>query len=80
MQNLTNPGSTCLPVAVWYLHTEDGAPIGQIYRKASEAVPSVGAPRRVGVAGWGTVEVVSFEELTATCAMRRFRVVVRVLG
>lgn len=75
----TLTGSTCLPVAVWYLHSEDGAPIGQKYRRASEAVPSVGA-RVDDVAGWGTVVVVSFEELAATCAMRRYRVVVRVLG
>jgi hypothetical protein len=53
--------------------------MGQKYRRASEADPLVGA-RIDDVAGWGTVEVVSFEEMAATCAMRRFRVVVRVLG
>ncbi len=52
--------------------------MGQIYRGESEGVPEVGK-RIADGAEWGQAEVVGFDELTATCAMRRFRVVIRVV-
>ena len=61
---------TCLPTTTWYLFSEEDEPLGQIYRAG---VPEVGAQIEGG-------QVVSFTELHATCAMRRFRVVVRILS
>ena len=75
---MTQEQNTCLPVAVWFLHAESGDPLGQIYRRDEEAVPYVG----LVITGAGTfarAEVVQYTELRATCAMRRFRVVVREL-
>ena len=74
---MTQQSGTCLPVATWFLFSELGVSLGQIYRGEDEAVPTVGEEvsdregRAVG-------EVVEFTELTATCSMRRFRVVIRV--
>ena len=61
---------TCLPTTVWYLFDEDDKPLGQIYRPG---FPEEGLRFEKG-------EVVSFTELRATCAMRRFRVIVRTLS
>ena len=52
--------------------------MGQLYRSEDLAVPVVGG-RITDGDRWAHAEVVDFEELVATCAMRRFRVVVRVL-
>ena len=68
----TPDGEPCLPTTLWFLASEAGKPMGQTY----------GPPPRMGhrmerpdeVRGW---TVASFEELRPTCAMRRFRVVVR---
>ena len=62
---------------VWFLFGEDDEPMGRMYRVEGEAVPVVGA-RIADGAGWKTAEVVGFAELPSACAMRRFRVVVRV--
>ena len=59
---------TCLPITVWFLHDENGAPLGQVYRRQ---IPEVGVRIEAG-------EVTVFEELRPTCAMRRFRVTLRV--
>ena len=67
---------TCLPVVIWFLVSEQGEPMGQVYRSGEDRVPSAGV--RVEHAG-KRLEVVEFSELQATCAMRRFRVGVRVL-
>ncbi len=67
------------PTAIWYLYSEKQEPLGQIYRRGEEAVPVVGAQVTDG-ARWKRVEVVSFEELRATCMMRRFSVVVRIIN
>ncbi len=61
-------GATCLPTTAWFLSDEDGNPLGQIYRRG---LPEIGARIEAG-------EVVAFEELRPTCAMRRFRVVIEV--
>jgi hypothetical protein len=67
---------TCLPTTVWYLVSENGEPLGQIYRRG---VPEADAVVQ-GLEHFQTAQVVSFTELRATCAMRRFTVVVRVLS
>ena len=67
---------TCLPTAQRYLYSEDDEPLGSLYRNA---IPVVGAtiddsPNSV------PDQIVSVNELRATCAMRRFRLVVLSLG
>ena len=64
-------------MAVWFLYSEGDQPLGQVYRGKEAAIPTVGGLISNG-ARWKSAEVVSFEELAATCAMKRFRVVVRV--
>jgi hypothetical protein len=73
MSESSNPPDTCLPTTTWFLYSEDDQPMGSIYRKA---LPEAGAQidEREGFAA---AQVVSFTELRATCAMRRFKVVVR---
>ena len=64
--------------AVWFLVSEEGAPLGQIYCTDGRIEPSIGETlenRRM----WKRAEVLSFEELRASCGMRRFRIVVRVI-
>ena len=67
---------TCLPTTTWYLVSDEDKPLGQIHRRG---VPEIGAQILDG-RRFETARVVSFTELRATCAMRRFRVVVRVLS
>ena len=57
--------------ATWFLKSEDGKPLGQLYRDPGDPPPTEGAP----VDGIG--EVVRFTELGASCGMRRFEVIVR---
>ena len=73
---MTHPGTR--PAAVWFLYSEDDLPLGQVYRSQGDAVPTIGSQIADGER-WNAAEVVSFEELATTCAMRRFRVVLRVL-
>ena len=65
-------------MTLWFFYSEGGEPLGQVYRSGEGAVPSVGS-RLDNVARWKSAEVVEFSELRATCSMRRFRVVVRVI-
>ncbi|MCH7841496.1 MAG: hypothetical protein J4N75_12810 [Chloroflexi bacterium] len=67
---------TCLPTTIWFLYSEEDAPMGSIYRKN---LPEVGAQVEERE-GFADAQVVSFTELRATCAMRRFKVVVRPLS
>ena len=67
---------TCVPTTTWYLFSEDGEPLGQIYRRG---VPEVDVVIQ-GREQFQAAQVLSFSELRTTCAMRRFRVVVRVLS
>ena len=67
---------TCLPTTTWFLYSEEDAPMGSIYRKN---LPEVGAQVEERE-GFADAQVVSFTELRATCAMRRFKVVVRPLS
>ena len=64
--------------AAWFLVSEDGAPLGQIYCTDGRIEPSVGEILENGRT-WKRAEVLSFEELRASCGMRRFRIVVRVI-
>ena len=73
---MTGEPTTCLPTTAWFLFDEDGQALGQVYRPEA---PQVGV-RIEGGARFEAAEVVEFTELQATCAMRRFRVDVRVLA
>jgi len=64
--------------ASWFVKSEGGEPLGQIYRGEEAAVPSPGSILTTE-AKWRSAEVVSFRELGPTCSIRRFAVVVRVL-
>ena len=76
--NITEREGPCLPVAVWFLFSEDDEPRGQVYRGNEDAIPTLGT-RLTDGKKWKIAEVVRFEELRASCGMRRFRVVVRVV-
>ena len=64
--------------ASWFVKSEGGEPLGQIYRGKEAAVPSPGSVL-TAEAKWHSAEVVSFRELGPTCSIQRFAVVVRVL-
>ena len=54
--------------------------MGRVYRQTEdEAVPTA-SEQVANVPGRGPLEVVSFEELSSACILRRFRVVVREAG
>ena len=68
------------PAAAWFLYSEGGEPMGRVYRQTEdEAVPTA-SEQVANVPGRGPLEVVSFEELSSACILRRFRVVVREAG
>ena len=64
--------------AAWFLVSEDGGPLGQIYCRDGRIEPTVGETLENGQK-WTRAEVLSFEELRASCGMRRFKIVVRVI-
>lgn len=64
--------------AVWFLYSEANEPLGQLYRGEAEAVPGVGDSIADAGGRWQTAEIVDVKELGPTCAMRRFRVVIRI--
>lgn len=77
MGGMSEQDETCLPTTTWFLYSEaEEEPLGRVYRKG---VPDVGdeIEEREGIPA---AQVVSFTELRATCAMRRFKVVVRPLS
>ena len=76
---MTSQPENCLPVATWFLYTEADEPLGRVYRSGDEMLPSSGVLLE-NSERWGRAEVVSYEELRPTCAMRRFKVVVRILS
>ena len=73
---MTTETPSCLPTTAWFLFDEDGQALGQVYWPAA---PRVGV-RIEGGGRFEAAEVAKFTELPATCAMRRFRVVVRILA
>lgn len=58
---------------MWFLYSEDDVALGSIYRSGH---PEIGAKIENGPE-FKSAQVVSFTELRATCANRRFKVVVR---
>ena len=71
---LSNTSETCLPTTAWFLYSEVGyESLGRVYRRDE---PEVGGQIEAGQ-GNQTAEIISFEELRATCAMRRFKVILR---
>ena len=65
----------CLPTTRWFMASESGKPLGQTHGPEPSAGGIVAGPGEL--AGW---VIVSVTELRATCAVRRFRVVVRPPG
>ena len=63
--------------AVWFLYSEANEPMGRLYRREGEGEPVVGAAIADGEQ-WEGAEIVEAKELTPTCLMRRFRVVIRI--
>ncbi len=61
--------------AVWFMYGENGKPLGRLYAGEDAAPPVVGAP--IPGDGWQDAEVADVRELAPTCAMRRFRVTLR---
>ena len=68
--------ATCLPTTTWFLYAEDDVPLGRVYRSGEPQI----AARIENGPGFASAQVVSFTELRATCAMRRFKVIVKVLS
>lgn len=75
---MTEHQANVTPTAVWFLISQEGQPLGQVYRGKEEALPLAGVRLTNGPA-WKRIEVVESRELASTCGLRRFRVVVRVL-
>ncbi len=73
MNDSNNPPETCLPTTTWFLYSEEDVPLGSVYRKS---VPEVGDDIEERE-DFEAATVLSFTELRATCAMRRFKVVVQ---
>ena len=67
-----------MTAAAWYLFAEDGQPLGQMIQEGESPFPVIGQ-RLTDGKDWRVAEVVGFEDLAHICAMRRFRVVIRVL-
>ena len=68
---------TCLPTTTWFLYSEaEEEPLGRIYWKG---ILEAGMQRGEGQ-GNQAGEMVSFEELRATCTMRRFKVILHLLS
>ncbi len=76
MSDSNNPPETCLPTTTWFLYTEEDVPVGSVYRKS---LPEIGDSIEERE-DFEAAKVVSFTELRATCAMRRFKVVVQPLA
>ena len=76
---MTSQPDNCLPATTWFLYTEADEPLGRVYRSGDEMLPRPGE-RLEDAERWGMAEVIAFEELRPTCAMRRFKVVVRILS
>ena len=64
---------------MWFLSSEDGEPLGQVYRGADDAVPVLGETL-TGGRSWESATVLGSEELATACSIRRFKVTVRVVS
>ncbi len=76
---MTSQPDNCLPVAVWFLYTEADEPLGRVYRSGDDMLPGSDVLLE-DAERWGKAKVIAYEELRPTCAMRRFKVVVRFLS
>ena len=65
--------------AVWFVYSEQNKPLGRLYVSEGADPPSAGAPIADGD-GWQDAEIAAVRELAPTCAMRRWRVTVRMKG
>lgn len=65
--------------AVWFVYSEQNKPLGRVYVSEDVDAPMAGA-RIADGEGWQDAEIAAARELAPTCAMRRWRVVVRVGG
>ena len=70
---------TAAVAAVWFVYSEEGKPLGRVYVGEDAGAPVAGA-RLADGEGWRDAEIASVRELAPTCAMRRWRVVVRGRG
>ncbi len=64
--------------AAWFLYSEFSETMGQLYRSGESATPKVGE-RITGGMKWEEAEVIAFRELTSTCAVRRYQVIIRII-
>ena len=60
---------------VWFVYSEQGEPLGRLYREEGAPDPEVGARMPDGD-GWRSDTITAVRELAPTCAMRRFRVTI----
>ena len=60
---------------VWFVYSEQGEPLGRLYREEGAPDPEVGARMPEGD-GWASATITAVRELAPTCAMRRFRVTI----
>ena len=60
---------------VWFVYSEQGEPLGRLYREEGAPDPEVGARMPDGD-GWPSATITAVRELAPTCAMRRFRVTI----
>ncbi len=60
---------------VWFVYSEQGEPLGRLYREEGAPGPEVGARMPDGD-GWASATIATVRELAPTCAMRRFRVTI----
>ena len=61
---------------VWFVYSEEGKPLGRLYREEGAPAPVVGA-QMPDDETWAGATISAVRELAPTCAMRRFRVTVR---
>ena len=73
---MSDDPDTCLPTTTRYLFSEENELLSPTYRRGD---PEVGV-QIDGSRRFETARVLSFSELRATCAMRRFRMVVPARG
>ena len=77
LKDLNDSTETCLPTTQWFLYSEaEEEALGRIYQKG---LPEIGGRIEEG-RGFQAADIVSFDELRATCAMRRFKVVLRLIS
>ena len=39
---MSSEHDTCLPVAVWFLYSDEEEPLGQMYQRGGDAIPVAG--------------------------------------